>query len=531
MKTRTIALLLIGTLMSIPHFTMADERPDTAFSFLFRVKMAKAVAQGTFDPDSGKVYVVSEPGFGTVQLAAGAGYIYEGSIVQGLDSGQAYTFRFRINDTGYETVDRTITANPGTTEYTAWWNDDPINVTTFNVDMTYMVAAAAFNPETDSMDITGTMNGWTGSPLMQRVDTTYVYTLSLPLDPGTVYQYRYRINRDTARVEFPGLQPRYFRAPDTLITLDQFFNDYNPATVAMTFLCDMRYQEASGNFDPATDYLDISGNFNGGGAWDLLYLQEGDSIPRATMYFDTAMIGGDPLTFKFRINGDPAREELAGEPARSYTLHEPSVSDSNRYYCWFDNADPNVPAAPWVTDLFIQGNLISGSTVTGSYAYHNLNGIPEGESLYKWYKADSVGATLVPIDSAWQVNYTIDSTLDVGYFLVFEVTPVAASGDSAVGVPVQVWSDWAVGGLGIGEKTRLNVSFYPNPVSDVLRINSQEKQLDVTVMDLTGRKVIGKSLEQPGLYNLEVGELAPGTYLLYLSSPGRGTGSSLLIKR
>jgi hypothetical protein len=531
MKTKTILTLLLVSLLALPVVTRAGDAPDTTFSILLRVKMAKAIGQGIFNPDSGTVYAVSEPGFGTIELTPGANHVYEGLLQGGLDSGQTYHFRFRINDTTYESVTRQITANPGVTEYTAWWNDDPINVTTFNVDMTYMVLVNAFDPATDSMDITGTMNNWGGSPLMQRVDTSYVYSLSLILDPGVLYQYRYRVNRDTNKEEFLYATPRYFRTPDTLITLNQFFYDYNPATVPMTFLCNMRYQQEAGNFDTVTDYLDVAGNFNNGGAWDLLYLHAGDSLYRTTLFFDTTMIGGGPLTFKFRINGDPAREELSGKPPRSYTLHIPSLADPNRYYCWFDDLDPLVLSPPWVTDLFIQGTLTLGSTLTGIYAYHNLNGIPEGPSRYKWYQADSIGGVLTPIDSAWEVNHVIDSTLDHGKYMVFEVTPVAASGDSAVGKPVLIYSDAAVWGVGIGENVRLNVRLYPNPVADELRIESQEKDLDIVVSDMTGRRLRSVSFAGTGNYSLQMGDLAPGPYLLYLYCPGKGFSSTKLIRQ
>lgn len=530
MKTRTILSLFLGSLLALPVLCRAGDAPDTTFSLLLRVKMAKAVSQGILDPDSGIVYAVSEPGFGTVELAAGANNVYEGLLTTGLDSGQAYTFRFRINDTIYETVTRQVTANPGLTEYTAWWNDDPVNVTTFNVDMTYMVLVNAFDPFTDSVDITGTMNNWGGSPLMERVDTTNVYRLSLVLDPGVLYKYRYRVNRDTNKEEFLNGTPRYFRTPDTLITLNQFFYDYNPATVAMTFLCNMSYQQEAGNFDTVTDYVDVAGNFNNGGACDLLYLFEGDSIHRTTLFFDTAVIGGAPLTFKFRINGDQAKEELPGKPPRSYSLHVPSLGDPNRYFCWFNDTNPNIPAPPWATDLFIQGTLTPGNTITGIYAYHNLNGIPEGPSQFRWYQSDSIGAALVPIDSAWTVNHTIDSTLDRGKYMVFEVTPIAAYGDSAVGHPVLKYSDAAVWGVGIAENVALKVRFYPNPVADELRIESQEQELDVVVADMNGRKLLNSSFDRPGGYSLYVGKLAPGSYILYLFCPGKGFSSSKLIK-
>lgn len=523
MKTRHFLALILTLLTAAPLASPAQPAPDTTFSLLLRVKTAKAVDMGIFNPDTDLVYAVSDPGFGTLQLARGAGNVYDAVLASGLDSGQTYSFRFRINDSIYENVVRQVTANPGMTEYIAWWNDEPINVTTFNVDMTYMVMVSAFDPATDSLDITGTMNNWGGSPLMQRVDTTNVFTLSLPLDPGIVYKYRYRVNRDTARQEFLIGYPRYFRAPDTAITLNHFFYDFNPATVAMTFQCDMRYQEELMNFDPETDYVDVAGNFNNGGGWDLLYLRDNDSICRGTLFFDTAMIGGSPLTFKFRINGDPAREELSGQPPRSYTLHTPALGNPNACLCWFDDTNPNILTPPWVTDLWIQGAFLAGQTVTGTYAYHNINGIPEGNSLYQWYTADAPGGTLTAIDSAWQVNYTIDSTADNGKYLIFEVTPVAAWGDSAVGQTAQIWAGWPVGGVGIGEYPEVKASFYPNPVSEYLIIQSGEQTLNIAVTDLYGREIRSKTCPGAGLHSMYLGDLSSGIYFLVMKAGDRIT--------
>lgn len=529
MKKNFIVTFLLGSMLMLPQLLTAQTERDTSFALLFHVKMAKAVSTGIFNPDSDLVYAVSEPGFGTLLLARGTDDIYDGQLGTGLDSGKTYTFRFRINDTLYENVTRNITVNQGTTEYTAWWNDEPANFTTFNVDMSYMVQWGYFNPETDSLDITGTMNEWGGSPLMERVDSSYIYRLTLSLEGGVTYQYRYRINRDTTREEFMNASPRYFRAPDTTIALNQYFNDINPGAVAVNFNCDMRYYANTGRFDPETQYLDIAGSFNDGGAYDLLYQKDGDSVYRTTIFFDTTLLTGDPITFKFRINGDWDLAELQGLPDRSFTIQYPAPV-ANTYSCWYNDWDPSIPTPPWAYNIAIQGTLIDESTVTGIYTYEDINGDLEGSSIYQWYTADSLGAALVAIDSAWTINYTIDS-LDIGKYLVFEITPVALTGDTTVGETHQVWSDFAIGGVGIAEKEPLNVRFYPNPVEDKLTVESQEKELSLVIMDMTGKTLLSENSDAPGRLTLSLERLCPGVYVLYMRGEGNRYSTAKLIRK
>lgn len=91
---------------------------------------------------------------------------------------------------------------------------------------------------------------------------------------------------------------------------------------------------------------------------------------------------------------------------------------------------------PVVSTVYIQGNLEYGSIVTGKYTYSDLEGNEQGISLFKWYRAESAsGQGKVAIPGANMQTYVIQLA-DLGSYISFEVTPVAASG-ATPGVPVE----------------------------------------------------------------------------------------------
>ncbi len=85
---------------------------------------------------------------------------------------------------------------------------------------------------------------------------------------------------------------------------------------------------------------------------------------------------------------------------------------------------------PVATNVVITGSPEIGNTVTGTYTYFDLEGDPEGDSQYAWYRADDAsgsGETLLEGEN--EAEYTITQE-DAQKFLSFEVTPVAQSGTS-----------------------------------------------------------------------------------------------------
>jgi hypothetical protein len=394
-------------------------------------------------------------------------------------------------------------------------NPSITDTVTFRVDMKYMAANGTFHPGTDTLDMIGTMNDWQGSPVMERVDTTLVYKTTYALYAGATYQYKFRINHDSAKIEIlpPDTANRWFRCPDTTWTVTSFFNNYNPATVAMTFNCDMYYQIRAAHFVPSVDWLDVAGNFNNNDGYDVLFEKSTDSIYSVTIYFDTTMIG-DTLKFKFRMNGSWETAELQGDSSRTYKLGPAN----NEFTCWFNNIDPNVPSLPFVYDLGIQGTLALDQTLTGIYTYEDYNLKPEGKTRYQWYRADSTGGAITPIDTATFINYTVDSA-SRGKFLVFEVTPLTT--DSTVGLPVRVFSTSRIWGVGIEQKDRINAKIYPNPVKELLYIETDAVQETIVIMNAAGQVVKRASGKNHKTSILNLSGLAPGVYYLQIECTGR----------
>lgn len=511
----------------------ASAHTDTTWSVSFRLNMTKAVDQHIFRPDSDYVYVIMDHGIEPFRLVPGPSYTYTGLLYDQLDSGITYNYKFRINDNVLETVNRTVTAQQGVVNVSAWWNNDPLNYTSFTVDMKYAVLSGRFNPDADTVCIVGTMNNMQGSPRMQRVDTTLSYNYVYSLDPGTIVGYKYRINADSSGLELLNKPQRMLRVPDTLLEITNDFDNYNPAKRLMTFKCDMNYYISAHHFYPSTDYLEVFGNFNESNAHDVLIDMAGDSIYSLDLYLDTTWFTKGPLEFKFLINGDWDKAELDGKPYRSYTFHDTIHQDPNIFSCFYNNLDPSILTRPWVFNLEIQGDLIHKKFLSGSYSYENVNGIPEGISTYRWLRSDNAeGTDAVPIDTAVRVTYTVD-TLDIGKWLVFEVTPVAASGDSATGYPVQVVSSNSISAwdVGIGEHEGLITLIYPNPAVDLITIQTRKEVERLELVNQMGQIILKIDGIRSRSVRMNIKQIPGGFYFLRAFTSNNESGSIKLIKQ
>lgn len=96
---------------------------------------------------------------------------------------------------------------------------------------------------------------------------------------------------------------------------------------------------------------------------------------------------------------------------------------------------PPQQTAPAASGVSIQGTLESGSVLMGVYTYSDAEGDAEGTSIYKWMRGANVQGPFTAIAGATSTAYELTQD-DLGMYLVFEVTPVAATG-TQVGQPAQ----------------------------------------------------------------------------------------------
>ena len=527
-------MLMTAMIISQVSLDAISANPDTTWSASFRLNMTKAVNQHIFMPDSDYVSLVMDHNLLPVKLVQGPDFIYTATLSM-LDSGVTYHYNFSINDSLQETVTRSFTAQPGMVNLSDWWNNQPINITTFIVNMQYALAYGIFDPASDSVFLVGTMNNWKGSPKMQRIGTSLNYSLADTLfEAGSVQQYKYRINQgDTAKYEMELVYKpnRIIRIPDTLLTVTSDFNNWNPAKRLMTFNCDMGYYVKAHHFNVNTDYLDVAGNFNGNGANDVLFDTEGDTIYSLELHMDTAWFHQNPLSFKFRINGDWNTAELTGKPTRTYVFHDTINQNPNIFGCYYNDLNPFIATPPWVYNVAVQGLSIYKKFMSGTYAYENVNGIPEGISTYRWLRSTNAqGLDAVAIDSAIKITYVVD-TLDIGRWLVFEVTPIAASGDSASGTPVRAMSSqisaWDVG---ISENSALIARIFPNPASDYFTVEARKEIAQIEVLNYLNQTVMKKEEIGSNAVRLFVGGLPKGFYLVKATTTSGQVGVGRVIK-
>ena len=150
------------------------------------------------------------------------------------------------------------------------------------------------------------------------------------------------------------------------------------------------------------------------------------------------------------------KTEIAGANAKTYVL---TSSDEGKYISfevtpvalsgieqgtavlstWAGIIVP-AEAPPTVTVQAITGTLQVGETLTGNYTYSDVNGDLEGTSTYKWYRADNVaGLNKTAIEGATSFTYVLVSA-DLGKYISFEVTPVAATGIAQGTAALSSWT-------------------------------------------------------------------------------------------
>ncbi|RKY56300.1 MAG: hypothetical protein DRP89_01625, partial [Candidatus Neomarinimicrobiota bacterium] len=123
---------------------------------------------------------------------------------------------------------------------------------------------------------------------------------------------------------------------DAVLYFDKLTERQNIAPVEVTFEVSMAVQSLLGNFNIASDFVDIAGNFNDwGGNSMVLDDSDGDSVYSITV---VDLYPGENLEYKFRINGswdDATCEFPFGGPNRTYV-----VPDTNSVvFHWYDDKD------------------------------------------------------------------------------------------------------------------------------------------------------------------------------------------------
>lgn len=137
----------------------------------------------------------------------------------------------------------------------------------------------------------------------------------------------------------------------------------------------------------------------------------------------------------------------------TYTPATPIATGTTIYLRWVDTDNTGSDAgvaidnfsitlnvasnnAPVASNVNFSGSLITGSTLTGSYNYTDAEGDAEGTSTFRWFRsANASGTGAVAITTNGTSLTYVPGSSDVGQYLSFRVTPVAAT-NTLTGVEV-----------------------------------------------------------------------------------------------
>jgi hypothetical protein len=216
------------------------------------------------------------------------------------------------------------------------------------------------------------------------------------------------------------------------------------------------------------------------------------------------------IEFKFRINGNWETSEFpVGGPNRFWMVQDTTGGVENLFECVYNVTD--VPYPPYVYNLFIDGDLLIGEEISGIYTYFDPNSDPEGESLYQWYRYPESGEVTI-IYGATDQNYIITEE-DYGNYLLFEVTPVATSGEPLYGYPGYAYSG-QVGAAFINETEMEDIQICPNPVFNYLHITSLIGIERVEIFDLSGKLLYSVNNSNSNELNISLSNLKSGIYIV-----------------
>jgi hypothetical protein len=316
----------------------------------FQVNMGYQTGQGAFDPTNPDNKVEVRGSFndwsGGFALAPSATdpNLYIGTTEVAGTTGSTIEFKF-VNLNGatanWETSNNRSFALSSEAQtlpvafFNNEWDGAPLNVT-FQVNMATQIAAHAFDPAADSVNLRGEFNTWGMTPMAPDPSNpdVYVATVEVPQAPGSQVQYKFHIARAAGGETWENDPNRAFAQKDTDQTLPVvYFNNVTgiPVKAQLNVAVDLSAQILNGTFDPNAQEVYLRGNKVG---WDVppqgLKLQADASRSGSytnVLVMDNALTG-DVVEFKFTI----------WDPTLGTTIWEDGANKS----VTFTGSEPNI---------------------------------------------------------------------------------------------------------------------------------------------------------------------------------------------
>jgi hypothetical protein len=291
-----------------------------------------------------------------------------------------------------------------------------------------------------------------------------------------------------------------------------------------------------------SDYVDIAGTLMG---WDEsgenhLTDENNDTIYEIT--FEEVELG-TIVEYKYRINGLWATSEFpGGGPNRHATV----IAAGREAKSVYNNTIPGyVP----VTFSVNMSNEIAKGTFVPTMNYVDVPG-----DMNSWYfngtgdwndelvaSGDGIYVTNPPAfapvsgeGDSLEYKFRIDGNWDTAElpgegnnrkYVVLDTT------GGVVNAPELVWYNDVPLGIDDQPIRFQEVSFYPNPVSDVMHIENKVDMQEIRISNILGQQVVRMRLDNVQSYQLNTSELENGVYILSVFGEQGYVGTAKFIKQ
>lgn len=169
---------------------------------------------------------------------------------------------------------------------------------------------------------------------------------------------------------------------------------------------------------------------------------------------------------------------------------------------------PNLLAFPEAKNVYISGDTIVGSTLTGNYTFFDANGDLEKNSIYKWYRAnDENGEEKIEISGENSVNYVLTED-DIDKYISFEVTPIADTYKFSTGMPTESSL------FGKISEISDEINIFPNPSTSKIKFSGIKDYEEIVIKDITGKIILVKQLTGEPITEIDLTGFGDGIYIV-----------------
>lgn len=197
------------------------------------------------------------------------------------------------------------------------------NQVTFTVNMSYQASQGFFSTNSDTVQVRGDFNNWTGNLLTNQGNNIFGGTFPISATEGTPLNYKFwnsATNAPNSGFESGANRVFTMGANGTTNTLPVVYFSNLAGERFVTFSVNMAIQQGKGAFNPATNSVEVRGPFNG---WNGNLLT---NVPGGSIYSGTFLLSSSntntSIPYKFYAAGTNAAgwEVIPGAENRTFDL-------------------------------------------------------------------------------------------------------------------------------------------------------------------------------------------------------------------